>query len=113
MSRPTPVQTRSLRAWADAEAARRATAMTLAWRLRDGLEHSQELAAFVRADDATERARELWAAGTEPTVLPPLARVRRPDLCGCGKPAEHVTADEESADWPCLVPLPAFAGGAA
>jgi hypothetical protein len=56
--------------------------MTLAWRLRDGLDHKQELAEFIAADDRCERARELWASGTEPTVLPRLARVRRPVCAG-------------------------------
>lgn len=26
------------------------------------------------------------------------------ETCACGKPAAHLVADEESADWPCLVP---------
>jgi hypothetical protein len=29
------------------------------------------------------------------------------NICACGKPAEHVNAPEESADWACRVPDPA------
>ena len=28
-----------------------------------------------------------------------------PDLCECGKPISHLTADEDSAEWGCRVPV--------
>jgi len=27
------------------------------------------------------------------------------DRCECGKPISHLTADEDSADWGCRVPI--------
>jgi hypothetical protein len=56
---------RALYAWREAERNRNSDAVALAWRLRDGLDHTIELVRFIRADDANEAARAAWCASTE------------------------------------------------
>ena len=54
----------------------------------------------VQADPLVIRASEggvVWRFGI------PVGALIEPS-CGCGKPLDHIYADEDSDDWACLVP---------
>lgn len=71
---------------------------------------------FVSADEASAWASWVfadWDACTsyDVTLLQPpsdadirAASARHEGLCVCGKPVEHLDADEDSAEWACRVP---------